>query len=85
VPPENQPGHHPAEEQDKPDLNAFAERLGTVPESRRDPEIVDGRVADHPATRRRPALAGVAAVGAMVLAVMVALVAGRRRRSRRSR
>ena len=29
VPPENQPGNHPATEQDKPDLNAFAERLGT--------------------------------------------------------
>src|SRR5919206_1299096 len=28
VPPENQPGHHPPEEQDKPDLNAFAEKLG---------------------------------------------------------
>jgi hypothetical protein len=28
VPPENQPGHHPAEEQDKPDLDAFAARLG---------------------------------------------------------
>ena len=29
VPPENQPGHHPAKEQDKPDLDAFAARLGT--------------------------------------------------------
>ena len=29
VPPENQPGHHPAEEQDKPDLDEFAARLGT--------------------------------------------------------
>jgi len=28
VPPDNQPGHHPAEEQDKPDLEAFAARLG---------------------------------------------------------
>ena len=31
VPPENQPGHHPPEEQDKPDLDAFAARLGTAP------------------------------------------------------
>ena len=29
VPPENQPGHHPPEEQDKPDLDAFAAKLGT--------------------------------------------------------
>ncbi len=31
VPPDNQPGHHPAKEQDKPDLDAFAARLGTDP------------------------------------------------------
>jgi len=31
VPPDNQPGHHPAREQDKPDLDAFAARLGTDP------------------------------------------------------
>jgi hypothetical protein len=31
VPPENQPGHHPDKEQDKPDLDAFAARLGTDP------------------------------------------------------
>lgn len=27
VPPENQPGHHPSDEQDKPDLDAFAEKF----------------------------------------------------------
>src|SRR5581483_10280056 len=31
IPPDNQPGHHPAKEQDKPDLDAFAARLGTDP------------------------------------------------------
>lgn len=31
VPPDNQPGHHPTREQDRPDLGAFAERLGTAP------------------------------------------------------
>jgi len=31
VPPENQPGHHPEKEQDKPELDAFAARLGTDP------------------------------------------------------
>src|SRR3954470_5152183 len=33
VPPDNQPGHHPAAEQDKPDLDAFAARLGTDPKA----------------------------------------------------
>jgi hypothetical protein len=33
VPPDNQAGHHPPEEQDKPDLDAFAARLGTDPKA----------------------------------------------------
>ena len=33
IPPENQPGHHPEKEQDKPDLDAFAARLGTDPQA----------------------------------------------------
>ena len=33
VPPENQSGHHPAREQDKPDLDAFAAKLGTDPKA----------------------------------------------------
>jgi hypothetical protein len=33
VPPENQPGHHPPKEQDKPDLDAFAAKLGTDPKA----------------------------------------------------
>ncbi|MGI8809353.1 MAG: hypothetical protein ACR2KK_16245 [Acidimicrobiales bacterium] len=76
VPPENQPGHHPATEQDKPDLNAFAAKLGTVaPSERRD-------VSPEPSrTRRVPS--GVVAAVAAVLAVVVAVVAGRRWRSRR--
>ena len=28
MPPENQPGHHPPKEQDKPDLDAFAAKIG---------------------------------------------------------
>jgi hypothetical protein len=31
IPPDNQPGHHPPKEQDKPDLDAFAAKLGTDP------------------------------------------------------
>lgn len=33
VPPDNQPGHHPPKEQDKPDLDAFAAKLGTDPKA----------------------------------------------------
>jgi hypothetical protein len=33
VPPENAPGHHPPKEQDKPDLDAFAAKLGTDPKA----------------------------------------------------
>jgi hypothetical protein len=31
IPVDNQPGHHPTKEQDKPDLDAFAAKLGTDP------------------------------------------------------
>jgi hypothetical protein len=31
VPPENQPGHHGADEQDRPDLDAFVERFNAGP------------------------------------------------------
>jgi hypothetical protein len=33
VPEENQPGHQPAEDQDKPDLDQFAKRFGIPPEN----------------------------------------------------
>jgi len=77
VPPENQPGHHPAHEQDKPDLKAFAERLGTVEPSERETPTTE---APSPAGRRR-AIISIAAVAAL-LALIAAVLAGRRRRSR---
>ena len=83
VPVENQPGHHPAQEQDKPDVNAFAEKLGTMEPAERTGEFEPQHVQEAAAERRRPrrrALAGAAAV----LAVILAVVAGRWRRSRRS-
>lgn len=48
VPEDNLPGHHPDADQDRPDLDAMAERLGTVPPEDRadqdaDPSLV-GRV-----------------------------------------
>jgi hypothetical protein len=83
VPPENQPGHHPAEEQDKPPLDKFAAKLGTMePEERKDvlkdepPSVVNPTPAPAPA--RRSALVGVAAVVGLIVAVLV----GRRIRRR---
>lgn len=58
IPPENQPGHHPPEEQDKPDLDAFAARLGTDPKA---PTATNARKAPpttspaKPATKAAPA------------------------------
>lgn len=38
VPEDQRPGHHPDEEQDKPDMDAFAERLGIVSDEEEPPE-----------------------------------------------
>src|SRR5919206_4315363 len=53
VPVDNQPGHHPAEEQDKPDINAFAEKLGTMPPQERTGEFEPAAAKE--ATEERPA------------------------------
>lgn len=64
VPGDQQPGHHPDEDQDKPDMDAFAERLGVVPEGEepdetprveedRTPAAAAGRAATGTAARRR--------------------------------
>ncbi len=84
VPPDNQAGHHPVEEQDKPDLNAFAQKLGTMEPSDRS-DTPEGRDATLRAYGRRRMQAGVAAVVATLAAVVLAVVTVRRRRSRRSR
>jgi hypothetical protein len=83
VPAENQPGHHPADEQDRPPLDKFAAKLGTMePEERTDvlkdepPSVVNPVPAQVAA--RRNALVGVGALVALILAV----VAGRRIRRR---
>ncbi|HEV7865611.1 MAG TPA: hypothetical protein VGR20_23145 [Acidimicrobiia bacterium] len=47
IPPDNQPGHHPAIEQDKPDLDAFAVRLGTDPKA---PSATKARKPPRPKT-----------------------------------
>jgi hypothetical protein len=38
VPADQRPGHHPDDEQDKPDLDKFAARLGIVPDDETPPE-----------------------------------------------
>lgn len=89
VPPENQPGHHPSEDQDKPDLSAFAEKLGTKEPSDREEQpaasATTGPTATQtPVAERRSRVTGVSAVAALLAAVL-AVVVGRRVRSRRSR
>jgi hypothetical protein len=46
IPPEQQPGHHPGVDQDKPDLDAFAEKLGIEPDA--DQPDADQPDADQP-------------------------------------
>ena len=79
IPEENQPGHHPAKEQDKPDLDAFAEKLGVAENTA---SAAGERDAGPLPASRRNTYIGAASAGASVVAL--AVVAGRRRR-RRSR
>lgn len=96
VPPENQPGHHPAQEQDQPDPNAFAAKLGLAApdagaqlpgsESGTAPASGGPRVtptAWPPARRqgRRPPQVAFVAAGAGLLFVLVAVWRRKRRPS----
>jgi len=87
VPVDNQPGHHPAKEQDKPDLDAFAQKLGVVEAPERDNstpgKFAPGNFAPGDAPGRMIAPAAVAGAVAGVLAAILALLALRRRRARR--
>jgi hypothetical protein len=53
IPEDQRPGHHPDHEQDKPDMDKFAERLGIVSEDEEPPEAphVD---EDSKVTRLKP-------------------------------
>ena len=76
IPVDNQPGHHPAHEQDKPDLNAFAARLGVT-------EPAPGAETEAAApSRGRGMVIALAAVTAL-LGVLGVVVRRRRRPSRR--
>lgn len=83
VPEDNQPGHHPPQEQDKPDLDAFAAKLGipdetgTVPEA---PTPERGTTLAPAGARRRAPVLAVAAVAAGIVATVVLV---RRRRGAR--
>ena len=79
VPPENQPGHHPADEQDKPDLNAFAAKLGTMEPAERE-EFQEQQVTPGGRTGSR---SRVVALAAAASAALLAILTVRRRRSRR--
>jgi len=84
-PAENQAGQHPAQEQDKPDIDAFAEKLGTMEPNQRTGDFEPQRQrADGPPQPGRRGMIPAAAAAALVAVVLV-VVAGRRRRSRRSR
>ena len=79
VPDENQPGHHPADEQDKPDLNAFAAKLGTMEPAERE-EFQEQQVTPGAQTGSR---SRAVALAAAALAALLAILTVRRRRSRR--
>lgn len=65
VPPDQRPGHHPGRDQDKPDLDAFAEALG-VPADDASPAT-----RDRPSTRTIVlAAVGVGLAGAVAWAVL---------------
>lgn len=84
VPAENQPGHHPAQEQDKPDLDAFAARLGVTDEPAE--EAVERQLAPEPERQAAPGPPKAVLAG-VVLAVLAlfGLFRIRRRRGRRRR
>lgn len=55
MPPENEPGHHPPKEQDKPDLDKFAARLGTDPKA---PSATSARKGKASPPKATPAKTG---------------------------
>lgn len=61
VPEDQRPGHHPDQEQDKPDLDKFAARLGIVAEDEEPPtaphveeDSTVTRLEDAPSNRSKP-------------------------------
>lgn len=81
VPVDNQPGHHPPEEQDQPDLDAFAAKLGIPDEATGEvPEPPpDDRAIPAADTGRRAATVGVGIVGMIVGFILLRRLRRRRR------
>ena len=84
VPPENQPGHHPQKEQDKPDPQAFAERLGVTPAEgnagTESPTRAASSSPDYGTPTRARRMSPVAMIG--ILALTFRFIRRRRRRQR---
>ncbi len=87
VPPENQPGHHPPQEEDKPNLDAFADRLGVGESADAAREAAVQRVAATPeraaTSAPRSRLPRVAAVSTVLVFLFLLITRRRRRRGRR--
>ena len=89
VPEDNQPGHHPPEEQDKPDLQAFAERLGTAAADGDQAASFPGGDGDTSPASQVASTARTTGTGARAAAVLAAIaipagvvITRKRRRSR---
>ena len=73
IPADNQPGHHPAKEQDKPDLDAFAARLGVVEGDGDAPG--NGAASNGPVATATEAVRGKGRTVAVALAVLTTVLA----------
>ncbi len=86
VPPENQPGHHPPQEQDKPNLDAFAQRFGVTEGEEAGPDgarpaagLAERTLAGVASAKGGMFAIGVAAMSALAVALGVLLNRKRRR------
>ncbi len=89
VPPENQPGNHPEQEQDKPDLDAFAAKFGITEDGEteqtgRAPEVAERvqEAASGITKSKSGAFALAAGVVSLLAAALGLLLSRRRRRAR---
>ena len=89
IPAENQPGNRPEQEQDKPDLDAFAARFGIAEDGEPDrtgraPEVAERvQEAVSGVTRSKTGAFAVAAAILSILAAVVGLLLSRKRRRTR--
>jgi hypothetical protein len=79
VPEEQRPGHHPEHEQDKPDLDAFAARLGVAREGEEPDGAPDVTGGDASSDRWQPQWQRLAVPAAVAVFALVAIVRRRRR------